>query len=109
MLSLNRTVMSPVARPGRLGTIVFINQELPPFFDTKIGAFGPPFGSGVKADPAIRRGLIGLTARLGSLSWLVSPLFALGIMLTTRTPAGAVIAPNNTTTPARSRDTKLRS
>src|SRR5262249_15211044 len=37
-------------------------------------------------------GLLGLTASIGSLSWLVSLLRARGIMLTTRTPAAAAAA-----------------
>jgi hypothetical protein len=58
-------------------------QVLPPSLDVKIGAFGPANGFGVNADAAMWRVLEGLTARLGSLSWLVSPLIALGMMLTT--------------------------
>jgi hypothetical protein len=38
----------------------------------------------VKADAAIVSGRAGLTARKGSLSWLVSPLHCTGIMSTTR-------------------------
>src|SRR6267143_7010029 len=50
-----------------------------------IGAKEPFNGSGVKAEAAICRGLAGLTAMVGSLSWLVSPLNDLGIMFMTRT------------------------
>src|SRR4051794_40617251 len=56
-----------------------------------MGADGPPIGSGVNAVAAICWGLAGLTARVGSLSWLVSRLSERGTMLTTRTcrPAAA--------------------
>src|SRR4051794_21707588 len=75
--------MSPVARPAVLGTIGFSRHVWPPSLLTKMGALAPPSGSGVKADAAIWTGLLGLTARLGSLSWLVSPLSDLGTMLIT--------------------------
>src|ERR1700685_295072 len=48
-----------------------------------------PPGSGVKADAALTEGFAGLTARLGSLSRLVSPLFDAGTMSTTLTCAVA--------------------
>src|SRR5712692_10480270 len=50
-----------------------------------MGAKEPFNGSGVKAEAAICRGLAGLTAMVGSLSWWVSPLNDLGIMFMTRT------------------------
>jgi hypothetical protein len=46
-----------------------------------------PKGFGVNAVPAIWSGSVGSAARKGSLSWLVSPLSASGIMLTTRLTA----------------------
>src|SRR5262249_39798822 len=46
----NRTVMSCVAAPGWLGTIGFRLHVWPPSDETKMGAFAPPSGSGVKAD-----------------------------------------------------------
>src|SRR3954470_1113863 len=75
--------MSPVEAPAWLGTLATAVQVRPRSFDVKIGAFTPPKGFGVNADAAISRVRAGLTARLGSLSWLVSPLIALGMMLTT--------------------------
>src|SRR5262249_25517192 len=42
---------------------------------------------GVKAEPAIRVGSAGSTAKLGSLSWLVSKLRSRGIIFTTVTCA----------------------
>src|SRR5512144_2642788 len=49
-----------------------------------MGALPELAGSGVNAEIAIWRGLAALTAMLGSLSWLVSPLKVCGTMLTTR-------------------------
>ena len=49
----------------------------------KIGAKAPPVGLGVNAVAAICSGLLGFTARFGSLSWFVSPLMDFGIILTT--------------------------
>src|ERR1700704_3362190 len=94
--------MSLVMPEPSLGTMQFIAQVLPPSLETKMGArFGPqnPW-LGVKADPATWRGLAGLTARFGSLSWLVSPLWAKGIMLTTVTWA-AWLSPAPATSTAR--------
>src|SRR3954447_9150064 len=79
----NRSVMSPVEAPAWLGTLATAAQVFPRSFDVKIGALAPPKGLGVNADAAISRVRAGLTARLGSLSWFVSPLIALGMMLTT--------------------------
>src|SRR5579864_4026598 len=86
--------MSLVPRllPAALGTIELRLQVLPPSVETKMGAKAPPIGSGVNAVPAISRGLAGLTARVGSLSWLVSRLSERGTMLTTSTPAPAAAA-----------------
>src|SRR3954454_16654775 len=75
--------MSPVEAPAWLGTLATAAQVFPRSLDVKIGALTPPKGFGVNADAAISRVRAGLTARLGSLSWLVSPLIALGMMLTT--------------------------
>ena len=75
--------MSPVAAPAVLGTIRFRVHVWPRSLETKTGALAPPNGSGVKADPTIRRGSAGSIARLGSLSWFVSPLNTFGIMLIT--------------------------
>src|SRR5947209_3302499 len=51
-----------------------------------MGAFAPNPGSGVKAVPAIWRGLAGLMVRWGSLSCSISALSDRGIMLITSTP-----------------------
>jgi hypothetical protein len=76
--------MSPVGKLAVApGTIALSAQVRPPSFETKTGAKGPPVGLGVKAVATICSGLFGFTARLGSLSWFVSPLTDFGIMLTT--------------------------
>ena len=79
--------MSLVPIVPELGTILFRIQVLPVSCETKIGAkpLKVPNGFGVNAEPAIRGGRVGSTARKGSLSWLVSPDNALGIMLITLT------------------------
>src|SRR5437762_13902008 len=78
--------MSPVPVPLLPpGTIELIVQVLPPSVEIKIGALGPPVGSGVKAEAAMCSGLVGLTSRFGSLSLLVSKLICLGMILTIRT------------------------
>jgi hypothetical protein len=79
-----RSVMSPVAAPASLGTLLTADQVFPPSLEAKIGALAPPKGFGVKAEAAMRRVLDGFTAMFGSLSWLDSPLNARGMMLTTR-------------------------
>src|SRR5919204_5941803 len=78
--------MSPVGGtfPAWLGTMALSCQVFPPSLEMKIGALAPPSGSGVNAEAAMNCGLLGLTARFGSLSWFVSPLIDLGIRLTTR-------------------------
>ena len=79
--------MSLVPIVPELGTILFRIQVLPVSCETKIGAkpLKVPNGFGVNAEPAIRGGRVGSTARKGSLSWLVSPDNALGIIFTTLT------------------------
>src|SRR5437868_166298 len=83
----NFIVMSNVGLPEAEapGTMALSTQVCPPSLDTKIGANEPPVGFGVNAVPTICCGFTGFTARLGSLSWCVSPLNALGIMFTTVT------------------------
>src|SRR5712671_7868873 len=92
--------MSPV--PVRLlppGTMELMVHVIPPSVEMKMGAFGPPVGSGVKAEAAMCSGFVGLTSRFGSLSLLVSKLICLGMMLTIRifrlgvrtSPAGAFL------------------
>src|SRR5262249_52427431 len=90
----NFVVMSPVGNPAVAPGMIGFNAHVnPPSSDMKMGASEPPEGLGVKAVAAICSGLFGFTARFGSLSWCVSPLKALGIMLTTVTVmAGFLIA-----------------
>src|SRR5215471_1420302 len=90
VVPLNRTVMSLVPVPVvSLGRMQFKAHVLPPPPETKIGARLRPQNPrlGVKAEPAIRVGSAGSTAKLGSLSWLVSKLRSRGIILTTVTCA----------------------
>src|SRR4051812_26580756 len=62
---------------------------VPPSLEKKIGdRVGDPPGLGVNEVPAISCTFAGFTARLGSLSWLVSPLSEIGIMLTTVIKSG---------------------
>src|SRR5271154_4883808 len=85
--------MSAVGNPAAPGTIGFNAHVLPPSCEMKMGASEPPEGLGVKAVAAICSGLFGFTARFGSLSWFVSPLNTLGIMLTTVTVIAAFLIP----------------
>src|SRR5436305_8426913 len=82
----NFIVMSNVGPEAEApGTMALSTQVCPPSVDTKIGANEPAVGFGVNAVPTICSGFTGFTARLGSLSWFVSPLNDLGIMFTTVT------------------------
>src|SRR6185295_6247594 len=92
LVPAKRRVMSPVL-PLPLGTMLLSVQVLPPLVETKIGAvLTAPVGLTVNAEPAICAGFAGFTERFGSLSWRVSLLWALGIMLMTVTCARTGIA-----------------
>src|SRR5260370_28831725 len=74
--------------PVTLGTLLTTSQFMPPSVETQIGARllsmgGPAMLSSVKAEAANCIGFWGLIVRVGSESWLVSPLRDAGIMLTT--------------------------
>jgi hypothetical protein len=88
VLAKRRVVSLVLFPPGRT---TFNVQVLPPFVETKIGAFPELSGSGVNAEAAICNGFDGLGETFGSLSRAVSPLIELGIILITA--IGMALAP----------------
>src|SRR2546429_9501483 len=71
-----------------LGSVLRSVQESPPSFEAKMGAVAlvDPPGFGVKADAAISLGFQSYSARNGSASWQVLPLYDNGTRSTATTP-----------------------